>query len=85
METILIGMLGFLIALALFCGGGVCGYFLCKKLIVAKNTSSIEALSKQEEERIRQERLAFDQLMNYSADVAYGIGQKRVKEVKTDG
>ena len=75
MPYVLWGILGAVLALGLFAGGFVAGWKvnnLCRKKSVA---AAAEALTEEEKRKLREEQLAFQQLLNYNADMAYGLSE----------
>jgi hypothetical protein len=66
----LIGILGFVLAAAVFCGGFALGW---KWREVKYRPPTPEELGQEERRRLIQEQKAFRDLMNYNVEMAYGL------------
>ena len=81
METFL-GLLGAFIGAAIF----VCGYVLGKNTKEDEEIGTYEATEeemreiREERERLIEDQKAFRELMNYNADMAYGITANPLKD-----
>ena len=73
MNTFFYGALGAILTVALFCGGVVAGWFLHIRYVDKTKAAVHTELSEQEKRRQREDAQAFDQLVNYSPEMAYGI------------
>ena len=77
MTYFIYGVLGMLFTLVLFAGGVMTGWHL-RIRYQSKTAAAVKTeLSEQEKRRQREDAKAFDQLVNYSPELAYGL-------VKTD-
>jgi|GEM_PF-3099304 len=65
-------MLDFLIGAALLLLGGAAGFLLGTALERGRRTPEPEKPGEQERERLREEHLAFEALMGYNSEAAYG-------------
>ena len=73
MNGFIWGVLGMLATLLLLVGGFGIGWN-CNNLYRKKTAAAVkQELSETEKRRIAEEAAAFDTLMNYSADMAYGL------------
>ena len=73
MAYILLGVLGAVLALGLVAGGFAAGWKMnnfCREKTVA---AAAEALTEQEKQRLKEDQEAFQELLNYNADKAYGL------------
>ena len=73
---IVIGMLGALVGVGLFIFGFYLGKQMCEektRTTVAENTDEEMAEIRAERERLIEEQKAFHTLMDYNANVAYGL------------
>ena len=75
-----IGFGGALVCLLLLCGGVAIGWTL--KVADDKRTQRVtaEQLTEKQRQALREEQEAWQQLHNYSPDVAYGVTQKEQPE-----
>ena len=77
MASVLYGLLGFLLAAALMSGGFVLGWKLHAR---QTKPPTPEELGAQDRQRLINEQNAFRDMMNYNADVAYGLVSLYEKE-----
>jgi len=73
MSYFIYGVLGMLFTVLLFAGGTVFGWWLRIKYMDKTAAALKVELSEQEKQRQREEAQAFNQLANYSPELAYGI------------
>lgn len=70
---ILWGIFGALLTIGLVVGGFVAGWKM-NDLCREKSAAAVqEELTEQDKKRLREDNEAFQQLLNYNSDVAYGI------------
>lgn len=73
MSYFIYGVLGMLFTVLLFAGGVVTGWWLRNKYAEKTAAALKVELTEQEKLRQREEAQAFNQLANYSPELAYGI------------
>lgn len=73
MMTFFYGVLGMLLTLVLFAGGVVLGWHLRIKYQDKTKAAVHFELSEQEKKRQKEDAQAFDQLVNYGPEIAYGL------------
>lgn len=73
MTYFIYGVLGMLFTVCLFAGGVAVGWHLRIRYTDRTAAAVRVELSEQEKRRQREDAVAFNQLSNYSADMAYGV------------
>ena len=76
------GVLGMLFTIALFAGGVFLGWHLRIRFVHKTNAAVKSELSEKEKREAREAAKAFDTLVNYNPDVAYGINRRQDEEDK---
>lgn len=69
-------MVDILIGVLLLGIGGVAGWFLRKAVERLTHKSEVQTASEKELIRLKEDKEAFDVLMGYNIDMAYGIDKK---------
>jgi len=69
-----------LIAAALLLLGGAAGWFLRDRQERAARAATAEAPGERERRRLREDHQAFETLMGYNADMAYGLDRVKSAE-----
>lgn len=72
MSYVLYGAGGVLLALALLLSGAVAGWKARGAWIDHTRKAVAEEVSEEEKRRLKAEQQAFDGMLNYNADIAYG-------------
>jgi hypothetical protein len=73
MNTFFYGVLGMLVTLLLFAGGVVLGWHLRIRYDDKTKAAVHIELTEQEKKRQKEDAQAFDQLVNYGPEIAYGL------------
>jgi len=73
MINVLYGVLGMLLAIALFGGGAALGWHLHIRFQDKTKAAVHIEMSEQEKRRQKEDAQAFDMLVNYSPEMAYGL------------
>ena len=73
MIYILYGVLGVLLTLILFAGGALLGWKAHKVYLEKTKTAIQTELTEQQKREAKEAAKAFDVLVNYNPDVAYGL------------
>lgn len=76
------GVLGMLFTIGLFMGGVCLGWHLRIRFVHKTNAAVKTELSEKEKREAREAAKAFDTLVNYNPDVAYGLIKSRDEEDK---
>lgn len=73
MSEFMYGVLGALLTVALFAGGVIAGWHIRIRYEDKTKAAVHTELSEQEKRRQKEDAQAFDQLVNYSPEMAYGL------------
>ena len=71
--TIVYGFLGAILALGVFAAGAYCGWRLNEKLREKRSVAREQQIGEEDRARLQREQQAFRTMLNYNADMAYGI------------
>ena len=69
-------MVDILIGVLLLGTGGVAGWFLRKAVERLTRKAEVQAASEKELQRLKEDKEAFETLLGYNIDMAYGIDKK---------
>lgn len=73
---IIYGAVGALIAMLLFIGGGLLGWFIRGRLERQRVRRTAKELTKRELQALKEQQEAFRQMQNYTPEIAYGYNPK---------
>ena len=84
MTYFIYGVLGMLFTVALFAGGVFLGWHL--RIRYTKKTQAVvrEELTEQQKREAKEAAQAFDTLVNYNPEMAYGLNKTRLYEASSD-
>lgn len=80
MTEMLLGALGALLMLAILGGSFALGWSSCQRMKLRRKQTEEKEMESAERKRMMEEHKAFQQLLNYNVETAYGMNGKRLEE-----